>query len=275
MNGMHRTIQVSLIFSLPAPCLADPVFEEKRGLVVMEAESTDSRLGDWKKKTDVKDFSGECHLEFTGNQTTSGPPESPLKYEFKISKAGVYTLAIRARKRLESKREDISNDCYVSLKGDFESGGETPIKTLKNDTKIYGGNADDWGWALTLDEGHKKYPPVYRLKEGETYELTIHGRSKNFNIDQIVFYHESMDRREIQNKKLTESKRVEEGISVGPARVNRRLTDRDGRQVDAQLVEVNEGQVVVIIDGRRHHLDAETLSDEDQLFISRWWAGDE
>ncbi|MFC7339235.1 hypothetical protein ACFQY0_18725 [Haloferula chungangensis] len=272
---MIRLVLSSLL-SLPSILLsADPVFEEKRGLVVMEAESTASRLGDWEKKTDVKDFAGECHLEFTGNRTEGGPPESALKYEFKISKDGVYTLMIRARKQLESKREDVSNDCYVALKGDFESGGETPIKTLKNDTKIYGGDADGWGWAMMLDEGHKKFPPVYSLKAGETYELTIHGRSKNFNIDQIVLYHESEDRRALQKKKLSESKRTEEGISAGPARVNRRLTDREGRAVIAQLIEVDGSAVVVIISNRRHRIEVETLSDEDQLFISRWWSGEE
>jgi hypothetical protein len=265
-----------LIFALLViPSLADPVFEEKRGLVVMEAESTGSRLGEWERKTDVKGFAGECHLEFTGNKTESGPPKSPLKYEFRISKEGVYTLMIRARKRLESKRADISNDCYVSLKGDFESGGETPIKTLERETKMFGGDANAWGWATTLDEGHKKFPPVYRLKAGETYELTIHGRSKNFNIDQIVIYHDSLERRELQGKKLSESKRIEEGVSAGPARVNRRLTGRDGRAVKAQLIEVDGSVVVVIIGNRRHRIEVETLSDEDQLFIRKWWGGEE
>ncbi|MEM9237319.1 MAG: hypothetical protein AAGB14_11110, partial [Verrucomicrobiota bacterium] len=172
-------------------CHAKPVFEERKGLVVIEAESTDSRLGKWKKKTDVEGYEGECHLEFTGNKTISGPPESPLKYRFKINKEGVYTLTLRARKRLETKREDISNDCYVALKGDFEAGGKAPLKTLRSDTKMYGGKPDGWGWAVMLDSNHKKFPPEYRLKAGETYELTIHGRSKNFNIDRIILFHES------------------------------------------------------------------------------------
>ncbi|MGB6222163.1 hypothetical protein [Haloferula sp.] len=272
---MIRFSLLTFLSLLPTLSLADPVFEEKRGLVVIEAESTGSRLGDWKKKTDVPDFEGECHLEFTGNQTISGPPESPLKYKFRISKEGNYTLTIRARKRLETKREDISNDCYVALEGDFEAGGEAPLKVLKSDTKMFGGSAEGWGWAISLDANHEKFPPVYKLKAGETYELTIHGRSKNFNIDRIIFYHESLDRREVQNKKLDESKVVEEGLVVTPARVTRRLTDREGRVVEAQLVEVDGMTVVVIVGSRRHRIEVETLSDEDQLFISSWWAGEE
>ncbi|MEP4076639.1 hypothetical protein [Haloferula sp.] len=271
---MLRSILLVISPALVGLTFAGPVFEEKGGLVVIEAESTDSRLGDWEKKTDVADFEGECHLEFTGNKTTNGPPKSPLKYEFKISKAGNYTLTIRARKRLESERADISNDCFVALKGDFEAGDKAPLKVLQKDTKLFGGNADDWGWASTLDENHKKYPPVYKLKAGETYELTIHGRSKNFNIDRIVLYHESKDRREVQSKKLKESKTADEGLALKPERVKRRLTDREGRAVDAQLVEVDGSVVVALIGNRRHRIEVATLSDEDQLFISEWWDGE-
>ncbi len=54
----------------------------------MEAESTTSSLGAWKKKTDMPDYGGECHLEFTGNTPEIGPPKSPLKYSFRIDKDG-------------------------------------------------------------------------------------------------------------------------------------------------------------------------------------------
>lgn len=83
-----------------------PGFQERGGLVVVEAESTTSHLGSWKKKTEVEDYGGECHLEFTGNKPELRPPKSPLKYRFRVSKVGKYQLSIRARKRLETKRED-------------------------------------------------------------------------------------------------------------------------------------------------------------------------
>jgi hypothetical protein len=274
MKVMIRSLFTVLAVVVVAPCLANPVFEEKRGLVVMEAESTGSRLGDWEKKTDVPGYEGECHLEFTGNKTETGPPESPLKYEFIISKEGNYTLTLRARKRLETDRVDISNDCYVALDGDFEAGGKAPLKVLKSDTKMFGGDAEGWGWASSLDSSHKKFPPIYKLKAGETYELTIHGRSKNFNIDRIILYHESLDRREVQRESHPESKLVEEGLDSKPTRVKRRLTDKEGRGVDAELIEVDGSTVVAIINNRRHRIEVETLSDEDQLFISRWWSGE-
>ena len=182
------------------------VFEGKDGLVVMEAESTKSTLGKWKKKTDVKEFTGESHLEFTGNKPANGPPTSPLKYEFKVDKEGQYDLMIRGFKRLEGEEHDKCNDVYVKLKGDFESAGDAPIELLKKETKLFGGHHEKWGWAMKLDEGHKKYNPSYKLKAGETYTLTIYGRSQRFNIDRIILKHVSVKRKAAQNAKLVESK---------------------------------------------------------------------
>ena len=164
-----------LLLCLATPLAADPVFEEKRGLVVMEAESTDSSLGRWKLKTFLKGYEGTGHLEFTGNKPENGPPASPLRYKFRINKPGKYSLVLRAHKRLETKRTDISNDCYVAMKGDFTAGGSAPMKILKDDTKLFGGHAETWGWATTLDANHKKFPAEYIFNAGETYQLTISG----------------------------------------------------------------------------------------------------
>jgi len=164
-------------------------FLEKDGMVVIEAESS-STLGRWKKRTTIKGFTGECHLEFTGNSYESGPPKSTLRYKFQITKPGNYTLVLRAHKRLISKRDDICNDCYVKMRGDFTAGGKAPMKILKKDTKLFGGSDKGWGYANLLDENHKKMPAVYNFKEGEEYTLEISGRSKNFNLDRFLLVHE-------------------------------------------------------------------------------------
>jgi len=57
---------------------AEMVFVEQDGLLVMEAESTTSKLGAWKPKTDNPGFTGRGHLEFTGNGINGGKPDSPL-----------------------------------------------------------------------------------------------------------------------------------------------------------------------------------------------------
>lgn len=246
-----------------------PVFLEKGGVIAIEAESTDSRLGEWKKKTDVKDYSGECHIEFTGNKTEQGPPESPLKYTFKISKAGKYQLSIRARKRLESKRQDISNDCYVAMKGDFTTGGDVPLKVLKEDTKMFGGRPDDWGWTMSLDPHGQKFPAIYQFKAGETYTLTISGRSKNFNIDRFILVHESVDLKQVQRENPAESKMASPGSSK-PERIKRRLTNRSGKVIEAELLDKNGDNVSILVNGIRHEVKLSSLSDEDQKFIKNW-----
>ena len=68
MRALLRTTISPLLFGGSAILEAAPVFQEKGGIVAIEAESTASSLGDWKKKTDVKDYSGDCHLEFTGKR---------------------------------------------------------------------------------------------------------------------------------------------------------------------------------------------------------------
>ena len=206
---MKRSHKFQCIFCAAAVAftssISAKVFEGKGGLVVMEAESTESSLGKWKTKTTVKEFTGKSHLEFTGNKPANGPAISPLKYEFKVDKDGQYDLMIRGFKRLEGEEHDKCNDVYVKLAGDFESAGDAPIKLLKNETKLFGGHHEKWGWAAKLDEGHKKYNPSYKLKAGETYTLTVYGRSQRFNIDRIIFKHVSIKRKKAQDSKLKES----------------------------------------------------------------------
>ena len=112
---------------------------------------------------------------------------------------------IRGFKRLEGEEPDKCNDVYVKLKGDFESGGNVPINLLKKETKLFGGHHEKWGWALKLDEKHKKYTPSYKFKTGETYTLTVYGRSQRFNIDRIIFKHASVKKKKAQDPKLPSS----------------------------------------------------------------------
>ena len=264
-------MKLVLIALVVAPCLfaKDSVFLEKGGIIAIEAESTSSRKGDWKEKQDVADFSGTCHFEFTGNSITNGPPKSPLKYSFKVNKPGKYRLTIRARKRLETERDDLSNDCYVSLKGDFTAGGKVPLKILKEETKMFGGAADKWAWTNQLDFNHKKGEAVYDLKEGQVYELTISGRSKNFNFDRFLLIHESLNFNKTRNANPKESK-SDQAPERLRAPVTRILTNNEGRKVEARLEKLVGDTILVTIKRKRFELKLDTLSEEDQKFIRKW-----
>lgn len=208
------TVILGLFVSFNATAL-EKVTEGKKGIVIIESESTSSSLKKWKKKTTVENYSGEGHLEFTGNQPTSGRADSPLKYKFKVDKEGSYSFYIRGYKRLvddkgNKARNDHCNDCYIRLEGDYESGSEISKDVLEHDQKFYihGKSHEQWDWATTMEYHHPKdkkqkgkKPPVYKLKKGEVYTLVISGRSQRFNMDKIVFIHESLN----QKKELAEA----------------------------------------------------------------------
>lgn len=213
-----RYLLCMLLSLAGSAALADVVFEGKDGQVVIESESTTSPLGKWVKKTSVDGYTGECHYEFTGNTPNNGPATSPLTYTFTVDKEGPYRLWIRAHKRLlgddgKKARGDQCNDCYVRLEGNFESGNEAPRKVLGTDTKLYvhGKSAESWDWTAKLDfhdpETHAgvKRDAVYELKTGEVYTLVVSGRSQRFNMDRILFKHESVDTREAQDPETPES----------------------------------------------------------------------
>jgi len=193
-------------------------FQSKDGLLIMEAESHSGSKGDWGKMQTIEGYTGECHYEFTVNRIMGGPPRSDLKYRFTVDKDGIYHLWIRAHKRLvgndgKKAKDDLRNDCWIRLKGDFESGNETPLEVLENDTKLYvhGRSAETWDWTHRLDYQnpltgkHAKTSPIYRLKAGEKYTLYISGRSQRFNMDRIVLKHESVSTSKARDPEEPES----------------------------------------------------------------------
>lgn len=217
---MHkRLITLATLLALTSficlPAAAREVFLEADGVVIIEAESSASKPGKWKGKTDLEGFTGKGYIEYTGNKPAGGPVGSTLVYFFKIEKAGIYTLHLRAHKRLEGEEPDKCNDAYVRVEGKYsasEDAGDkhnddARLETLRKDTKLYGGSDKGWGWAETLDLGghNNKRKPKYIFKAGETYALGISGRSQRFNIDRIVFRHESVDLKKAKDPELPES----------------------------------------------------------------------
>lgn len=166
----------------------------------MEAEHTDSPLGNWGlviagDANYVAGATGTGHLQFNGNQPSGGNANSPLTYRFKITTAGTYKMFMRMRKNLEGAPSDHCNDCYVRMEGDFTEGSVStgdpaaPLTMLQTNTKYYGGTPDGWdpAWACSLiTPADVKYQALYVFKAGETYTLTMSGRSQRYNVDRIV-----------------------------------------------------------------------------------------
>lgn len=197
------------------------VFDEVNGVVIIETENTSSDLGEWFEATEVEDFTGEGYLEFNGNRPQNGDPNSPLIYNFRINEPGLYFLHLRcARETLTidgEERDDVANDCYVRVEGDYEEGpnvgnnhtDDASLETLMSDTKFFGGNDFEFVWAsgsrLDLGGDTNKRRAVYNFKANETYTLVVSGRSQFFKLDRIMFRRESVNSGTAQNTNLTET----------------------------------------------------------------------
>ncbi len=178
------------------------IVKEADGVVSIEPEDTTSDLGKW-KKMDVAGYSGSGYLEFTGNSPTSGPATSPLVYRFEIKRSGLYFLHLRCARETVNGRNDLANDAYVRLEGDYgagpnpgdKHGDDAPLAMLKKNTKFFGGDHNKFVWASgnRLDPGghRNKRVAVYNFKPG-VYTLVLSGRSKLFKIDRIVLRHEAI-----------------------------------------------------------------------------------
>ena len=178
------------------------------GLIVFEAEDTRSDLDLWIEKDELAGFSGSSYLEFTGNRELNGDPKSPLEYPFSVTKSGRYYLHMHvAKETVEIRgvlREDVSNDGYIRLEGEFQAapdagdthGDHAPLSALTQNTKYFGGKSLEFAWAtgnrLDLGGHNNKRIPVYHLIAGEPYVFVLSGRSKRFKVDRFVFRHEDV-----------------------------------------------------------------------------------
>lgn len=143
--------QIGPTWKIPGDA-AEGAYREIDGLIIMEAENTDSDLDLWLEKTDVNGFTGESYVAFSGNSPLNGSAKSPLEYTFTVSQSGYYYLHMYvARERViigEETRNDVANDCYIRMDGEYEAGpsagdshgDDAPIANLKSNTKYFGGN---------------------------------------------------------------------------------------------------------------------------------------
>jgi hypothetical protein len=167
--------------------------------IKIEAESTPSVLGAWKlikegETNYIAGASGKTHLEFSGNNPDTGDPNSPLTYTFTAPKDGNFRLLMMSSKRLEGVRGDMCNDAYVKMDGDFQSATNLDNVALKSYLKYFQEGSvktpeKAWHWGIRAERGkHEFFNLIYALKKGQTYTLTVAGRSQRFSVDYLVLY---------------------------------------------------------------------------------------
>ncbi len=196
-----------LAIAVAPPVPEERVYVEENGCVCIEAEGTDSTLGDWKKHTDssykdwIKGFLGEGCLQFTGNQESGGPPKNGLTYLVFIRKPGKYRLAVRGLEApVESGQGDKANDCYVRMDGQPDWKGKFTKCVLL-------GKSFQWSWNVKSEYRHHQLDNAeYDLAAG-VHTFQVAGRSKNFFLDRIVL-HKEMEGKEARFDSLKPSAKV-------------------------------------------------------------------
>lgn len=201
-DNTGNTSEVSINVSVAAPNNAGVGPEVGEHWVVCEVENTTSPLGDWelRKDGDADYFNGasnDQYLEFTGNVASgNGNDRSPLTYTFTAPKTAQYELLMRFHQNLDNGAGgeyagDYCNDVYITMEGNFTSGtAALSEEELRTEQKFFG-KGRNWGvgYRVTMytSDGEKNYPGRYNLIEGETYTLTIAGRSKQTCVDYWLF----------------------------------------------------------------------------------------
>ena len=269
MKKFKYAILIAVLLYFSNNMQAAKVYIEANGIVMMEAENTESSLGLW-KRANISGSSGAGNIEFTGNTPLgTGSDRSPLIYKFKITNAGDYALLVNGRRsdKFTDGRKDIGNDCYVRVEGDFAPGaGGTDMKYLKQDEKMFigrGGYVDatgtfDWRWGEKLDiEGLSSQPkPIYNFKAGETYTLIVSGRSTFFCLDRILLVKSTVSQ-ETAKAITTESSSFDDGSVI----------ERYTYEALKHFPELNAGFVPYYKDPVRNSLaiNAKVIADRDKF----------
>ncbi|MBD3243371.1 MAG: hypothetical protein GF331_22465 [Chitinivibrionales bacterium] len=169
---------------------------ERDGIIILEAEDTDSDLGEWVRYTNADNpytfasgWAGDGYIFFTGNSNPGGPVNSELRYKLFINNPGTYRLHLRGMETgLEGAAGDETNDCYVKMTGQSTDDCEGVFTKW-----VLLGSPREWSWNTTLECGHHNFVKTnYELSAG-VHEFWIAGRSKNFAIDRFIIHDVSLD----------------------------------------------------------------------------------
>lgn len=164
---------------------------------------------------EITDHKGSGYLYFNSgdywsvwsdpNELDTFRENNSLTYTFKIKNTGNYRLFLRALKAIDDRendpcRSDSFNDCFIKMEGDFGAGevysSAECVNTngyvaatkymLSDFKKFFGASNQKWTTTGKLDNHNTKPWAIYEFKAGQTYTLTITGRSKNYMIDRIM-----------------------------------------------------------------------------------------
>jgi len=182
-----------------------PLFVEKDGLLVIEAESVAIGTG-WSAHTARAGFTGSSYIQWEDANSFSTPGKGLMTYKINIQTPGTYRFQWRSHIN-EGDNNTESNDAWLRFadaadfygekKGNFvypNGTGKKPNPEGQSKDgwfKIYMNQLDTWSWqARTSDNDAHDIYVVF--DSAGIYTMEISGRSKGFALDRIVLYNVSV-----------------------------------------------------------------------------------
>ena len=187
-------------FCYSTPAIAQMgVFQEKDGLVVIEAESVEL-VQNWVQESSEAGHVGNGYIRWNGENYFNDKTQGILSYKINITNPGVYNMRLRMSHQ-GAPAGDQENDCWTAMDdGPF-------LKTFHPGTRINEG----FTFHSFHEPSHGEFTsPSYELSAGE-HTFYIAARSRNLRIDRIHLYKNSVP----EPESIAYPESVQEGGSGG------------------------------------------------------------
>ncbi|MEM6632392.1 MAG: carbohydrate-binding protein [Bacteroidota bacterium] len=223
------------------PVAACKGFEEKSGILVIEAESLPIQAP-WRVVQDNK-ATGGAYITWTGGNSYGKADKGITAVSITINKTGKYRFLWHMRQP-DGVKSDLSNDSWLNFPDAkfMDKDG----KEWKSFIKVFGNGKGNFAWKATADVNHQKSPVFVSFPNPGVYTLQIAGRSERHQIDRMVLFHES----------VSQGKATDLNLSESPCNSQQRLQDPRSGGLEAVAKEPelsiypNPTRLELFIDGR-------------------------
>ncbi|WP_299245966.1 Ig-like domain-containing protein [uncultured Aquimarina sp.] len=184
----------------------DATYEEKNGLVVIEAENL-SASGNWQKKSAISGFTGGGYLEWTGPDHFNDPGNGVINTKIKINSAGRYKFLWRSKVG-EGDSATEANDTWLKFPDASEfygqkgservypkGSGKTPNPegaSGEGYLKVYSTGTTNWTWT-TKTSDNDPHDVFVEFDSPGIYTMLISGRSKHHIVDRVTLNRTSVN----------------------------------------------------------------------------------
>jgi hypothetical protein len=195
------------------PDTLSPIYIEKEGIILIEAESAVYSETSWVLDTTIGGFSNKGYLVWLGLNSFNDPGRGTLNYKVRITTPGTYRFTWNSR-ITEGTSNTEANDSWLRMpdadhfyaKKDngsivYPKGSKLdpiPESSGQNNTvpegsgsagwfKVYMNSANEWRWRAATSDRDPHFIYVV-FDEAKDYTIQISGRSKWHAIDKFVLY---------------------------------------------------------------------------------------